>query len=250
MKKGFTLIELLVVIAIIAILAAILLPVFAAARARARQTACASNEKQLALGVMMYVNDWDSIYPPGRIMAYDATYCPTCPAVVNPSMSEWGQLIQPYLTSWNLFYCPDDPRPVHANATANNYQNWVWWGSYGYNYQLLGDIGDWTRDWGEILVKSESKISQPANTLMLLDTQEPWNSPCSGGNDRPYWSQCVFGTARHNTGTNVAYLDGHVKWSPGGLIGPNVGQWPGNGWSTVWVTPGPIWSDLNQVWGY
>jgi prepilin-type N-terminal cleavage/methylation domain-containing protein len=91
-RRGFTLIELLVVIAIIAILAAILFPVFAKAREKARQTSCLSNTKQLCLSFLMYVQDYDEVFP-GRVMA------PT-PAV------SWVALIYPYTKNSQLFRCP------------------------------------------------------------------------------------------------------------------------------------------------
>lgn len=94
-RNGFTLIELLVVIAIIAILAAILFPVFAQAREKARQASCLSNEKQLGLAVLQYVQDYDETYPlaiNSGVWAYQA----------------WPDLVQPYAKSYNIFICPDD----------------------------------------------------------------------------------------------------------------------------------------------
>ena len=97
--KGFTLIELLVVIAIIAILAAILFPVFAKARSKARQATCLSNTKQIGLGIMQYVQDYDETYP----MSY---------YYVNNATSALGYvhvsgMIAPYCKSWGIFVCPE-----------------------------------------------------------------------------------------------------------------------------------------------
>ena len=243
-KSAFTLIELLVVIAIIAILAAILFPVFAAAREKARATTCASNEKQLGLAILQYVQDFDEAFPPGGIIQETGDSGPP-PATA----SRWGQLVEPYTGSWNIFHCPDDAQPVPAGATANNYETWVQWGSYGYNYEFLGDHGDWTNDHGFIVVKLTSKVPSPTTTLMLLDVSTPMNSPASSGCDRADPGDDILSTNRHSDGTNVCYCDGHVKWSQGGGIGP-AGRQPGNGWSTYWIDEGPIWLDNNQVWGF
>jgi prepilin-type N-terminal cleavage/methylation domain-containing protein/prepilin-type processing-associated H-X9-DG protein len=101
MKKGFTLIELLVVIAIIAILAAILFPVFASAREKARQTSCASNEKQLGLGLIQYVQDYDGIWP-----AFKRN--------TGSNSTQWQASIYPYVKSAGIYLCP-------SNTTNNSY---------------------------------------------------------------------------------------------------------------------------------
>ncbi|HZG47689.1 MAG TPA: DUF1559 domain-containing protein, partial [Allosphingosinicella sp.] len=103
-SAAFTLIELLVVIAIIAILAAILFPVFAQAREKARQTACLSNLKQIGTGLMMYVQDYDETLPPTRQMRGGTTPC-TGDAIPG---SQWNMLIQPYLKNQQIFACPSD----------------------------------------------------------------------------------------------------------------------------------------------
>ncbi len=100
MKKAFTLIELLVAIAIIAILAAILFPVFAQAREKARQTACLSNVKQLSLGLMQYVQDFDETYPTAVIGGSAAI------SAVQPSAYTWAWAIHPYLKNEQIFSCP------------------------------------------------------------------------------------------------------------------------------------------------
>src|SRR5713226_8900708 len=92
---GFTLIELLVVIAIIAILAAILFPVFAQARAKARQTACLSNMKQLGLAIMQYTQDYDEVYPPSQW------------GVNPPVVVSWPTMVYPYVKNAGVFVCPD-----------------------------------------------------------------------------------------------------------------------------------------------
>jgi prepilin-type N-terminal cleavage/methylation domain-containing protein/prepilin-type processing-associated H-X9-DG protein len=98
-RSGFTLIELLVVIAIIAILAAILFPVFARARAKAQQNSCLSNVKQLSLGFLMYASDNNDLMPPW-------------------SMSCWAALIQPYIKNSQIYRCPSNPM-VTGSATCD-----------------------------------------------------------------------------------------------------------------------------------
>jgi prepilin-type N-terminal cleavage/methylation domain-containing protein len=145
LASGFTLIELLVVIAIIAILAAILFPVFAQAREKARQTMCLSNFKQAATGVMMYVQD------------YDEKMVPVNSGGINiPGWGfgrpdyVWPELIQPYVKNWLIFRCPSDPNATDSGLARDplteaplppGHQNYFYsWGSranIGMNYQFL-----------------------------------------------------------------------------------------------------------------
>ena len=117
--RGFTLIELLVVIAIIAILAAILFPVFAQAREKARQTACLSNMKQLTLGMIMYAQDYDETFPTWK---WDQCWrdgnLPTC---VNNGGGLWHNAIFPYVKSAGVFSCPSDARQA---GVKTNYSGW------------------------------------------------------------------------------------------------------------------------------
>src|SRR5690242_8543722 len=99
-RTGFTLIELLVVIAIIAILAAILFPVFAQAREKARTAACISNGKQMGLGLMMYAQDYDERLP----RVYTANFGP-----VNNGPRDWKNDIEPYVKNQGVFRCPSRP---------------------------------------------------------------------------------------------------------------------------------------------
>jgi prepilin-type N-terminal cleavage/methylation domain-containing protein len=99
-KKGFTLIELLVVIAIIALLAAILFPVFARARENARRSSCLNNCKQMGIGIMQYVQDYDNTYPQGYYYPNDSSSA--------GGYSQWTGTIQPYTKSWQAFVCPSD----------------------------------------------------------------------------------------------------------------------------------------------
>lgn len=108
-SKGFTLIELLVVIAIIAILAAILFPVFAKARENARRASCQSNQKQIGLGFMQYIQD------------NDETYCSDRYNIGSTGAAGWATMLQPYIKSRQVFKCPSDGRKAGQSYLMNNY---------------------------------------------------------------------------------------------------------------------------------
>jgi len=119
-KSGFTLIELLVVIAIIAILAAILFPVFAQAREKARAIACLSNCKQTGLALIMYTQDFDEMIPS---VDKNGTFVSPIDGESNTSIyPSWTVLLNTYAKNWNLFHCPDDPRtfPTSGVNAAND----------------------------------------------------------------------------------------------------------------------------------
>jgi len=160
-RQGFTLIELLVVIAIIAILAAILFPVFAQARERARMTACVSNAKQLGMAVMMYVNDYDENLPPST----NYTVPITLPQRI------WPMTVQPYVKNKDIFKCP--------SATNTEFpEDW--------SVRGVGSIGYTT-----VTAYDPQQIEGFATTVVLAQLEEPARTPlfgdtASGPTDRKY----------------------------------------------------------------
>jgi len=198
MRRGFTLIELLVVIAIIAILAAILFPVFARAREKARMTSCASNLKQIGLGFMMYVQDYDEMTPPGG----------------DWNGSEYWQLrIEPYLKNVQIFTCPSDGRGAFAYHGQTLY--------YGYaNHTHRG--------------QRIALMSAPSSTIMTHDGVHPavdgrrgiMTMNCGAWSTSGWCTNSGIGTIDdfiHNGGDNVVFWDGHVKWMGGRQLWDGVG---------------------------
>ena len=238
-RSAFTLIELLVVIAIIAILAAILFPVFAQAREKARMTSCLSNQKQLGLGFVQYAQDYDESFPIGY--NWSGTM---------PGPQTWPQEISSYVKSTGVFTCPDDsiagtidPNFGLAMSYAVNGMIWENWGSAtpGNLVGPSGNIGGaWSSDSRNVGGLNLSQISRPADSILL---NERWSQDCkkqwgvgsedwaskwdhnnvTDGNDMalPDGTQTVsasfnagqYGSVSiHTTGfSNFAFCDGHVK---------------------------------------
>ncbi|MHB8996905.1 MAG: prepilin-type N-terminal cleavage/methylation domain-containing protein [Armatimonadota bacterium] len=198
-RRGFTLIELLVVIAIIAILAAILFPVFAKAREKARQSSCLSNIKQLGLGAMMYVQDYDERFFP--------RYQPitTYPA---PANATWWimpagtpGLLDPYVKNTQIQYCP-------SGGTTRF--------GYGYNANLISgnvSLGQITRPAEVILFEDDTFGARTAYVPSQgwgVWGQNFTNPPGLSTPSLIWGSNCPF--AIHNDGANFAFCDGHAKW--------------------------------------
>jgi prepilin-type N-terminal cleavage/methylation domain-containing protein/prepilin-type processing-associated H-X9-DG protein len=204
-RRGFTLIELLVVIAIIAILAAILFPVFARAREKARQASCLSNTKQLALAEMQYCQDYDEMTSP-----YGDHSCPTTPC------HHWWDGVAPYIKNTQVLRCPSTS--PHGAVTS---------GDYGivYNHNAGCTTG-----------KPLASFAYPAEGAVFMDAQTsstdttgqaivycwlcyPTAHP-NGAADGNDWNRVA--PNRHNGGANVAYLDGHAKWAKYDVVMNNV----------------------------
>ena len=220
-SSGFTLIELLVVIAIIAILAAILFPVFAKAREKARGTACTSNLKQLSIGLAQYTQDYDEFFPCGKYQAAGAG--------ANGGQGWAGQVFS-YVKSQNIFVCPDDPTLPATNFSIMSYE---------YNQLLDSKYGN---NPGTI---SLAKLNAPANIVCIYEVQgaqvawfqaNPYidaSSPAqigypgyyagassikyaTGNMGAPFTSPAYYTTTPvHTEGSNWLAADGHVKWLRG-----------------------------------
>ncbi len=205
-RRGFTLIELLVVIAIIAILAAILFPVFSRARENAKRAACWSNLRQLGTALHMYAQDYDEFFPIG----YTAEWKWFC----NPK-KEFRDAIWPYVKNRELFYCPSSEALAALNATAsapiaqwaselrNTDANWNAGNICYYYFSFLGDPPNPT-PWGgggglsfPPRVLSEC-CEFPADMWLMSD---PFRSGC------PYFPHAY----QHARGLHVLFVDGHVK---------------------------------------
>lgn len=208
-RTGFTLIELLVVIAIIAILAAILFPVFMAAKQSALRTQCASNIKQCTSAWLMYCDEYSRTPP------YYVGNIPEAPywRVLLPwkGTAERKGLLGKYLKSEKVAWCP---------AYQLSGGQWYNGGVYGYNgfYLVWGGIlHDWDDVAGHASVVTFSQIQVPTKTICLIDAMDGWASPPKiptgvgvpeyfGTDTGTYWA------SRHNNGWNVSFCDGHVKW--------------------------------------
>jgi prepilin-type N-terminal cleavage/methylation domain-containing protein/prepilin-type processing-associated H-X9-DG protein len=159
-NKGFTLIELLVVIAIIAILAAILFPVFAKVREKARQTACLSNERQLGLGLEQYLNDYDEGTPQGWTQYGEP--------------SGWASQVYPYVTSYGIFTCPDDTgvNGNGASAYAAGGQYIYRASSYGINADTVDQTARTTPGlYGGATTLPLSAYTEPDKTIWLFEVE-------------------------------------------------------------------------------
>lgn len=230
MRKGFTLIELLVVIAIIAILAAILFPVFAKAREKARQTSCLSNMKQIGTAFVMYRSDYDETnvrHQTGPCQGAsggggcagpvgDIDSVP--PGGPGPSGNiSWRTSLLPYVKNWQIFTCPSAKTlngQSRISPTGCNPPNLGYW--------LVGGNDGITGFWGG---QSDTYVQDPM-TIVASDSPTGALNTCPihhcGGsctdttepNDPNYgFRASTWFTGRHNDGCNFAYYDGHAKWA-------------------------------------
>jgi prepilin-type N-terminal cleavage/methylation domain-containing protein/prepilin-type processing-associated H-X9-DG protein len=208
---GFTLIELLVVIAIIAILAAILFPVFARARAKAQQNDCLSNLKQIQLSMIMYSSDNNSRYPLDVI------------GMSTPNGPSWPSEVLPYIKNVQIYLCPTDAviTGTVTGAGLPGVGNTVTTMSYGRNSypSIGGNPGTYT------VPLSDALINYPAEMLGVIDavtysipTDYAYNSPTPTGSLAATQNAIILNgsttlaAARHNSGCNQSYMDGHCKW--------------------------------------
>lgn len=236
--NGFTLIELLVVIAIIAILAAILFPVFAQARERARAISCLSNQKQIALAVVMYSGDYDEVLVPGRVI------------IGNPfdfnSTHYFDTRLDPYIKNQSVWTCPSAGTPTVNGVVEVR--------SIGMNKEVAVDWAGWTTPTPVSLAQME----YPAELIVMNETlPEPWDNDfdfgtgsfgdpfqaCTAANEEAL-GQPIDLTAspyvRHFKGANYAFGDGHAKYRTASAT-----LTPYNDWMTTRPALNGVPSDCN-----
>ena len=223
-RAGFTLIELLVVIAIIAILAAILFPVFAKAREKARQITCASNLKQMGLGILQYVQDNDETYPVTNGDITNFNGCTTTPC----GTGIWAQQIYPYVKSQQVFECPDcpDDSSYTGSMVGTNCQNnsCIYGGdpylpSIPISFGMSNFLGAGSTDFnGPNLARTLGYINEPAIKIMVGERvgseDGAVNQDAIGWRDWDGTGNYSFHTALRASHTglmNALYCDGHVK---------------------------------------
>jgi prepilin-type N-terminal cleavage/methylation domain-containing protein/prepilin-type processing-associated H-X9-DG protein len=230
-RNAFTLIELLVVIAIIAILAAILFPVFAQARDKARGAACLSNLKQFGNALMMYMQDYDE----KTVWFYNASVVQW---TLDPPAGYWWNPVMPYVKNLQVFVCPSIARTGNCFPDRKPFPDFRQCG-YGINVAHVGyGSGDaYFRPGTAADTRSLAAFEEPARTLFLADS-----APLPGGNQAQGWQdiKCPMAhrqplandvdryvvpvpgvgphnsnvSKRHQGGANGVFMDGHAKWYP------------------------------------
>jgi prepilin-type N-terminal cleavage/methylation domain-containing protein/prepilin-type processing-associated H-X9-DG protein len=256
-KKGFTLIELLVVIAIIAILAAILFPVFAQAREKARSISCLSNVKQLALAHLMYQQDFDELL---------------APVAITNGGPYWPQLVLPYIKNTGVYNCPStsDPWPgwceaawgIPAGADNNLFDGIC--NPVGLNDNL--SVGVTTPRYAVLRGVSAAEMEHPSELVLVADNYTPtfpgylnlyyYVGQCND-DVNAYVSVSLPPTHLHTGGGNVSFCDGHAKWFIQSYVTPltdwtiDYGHSPNlavaNGPSGPWSIPG---TPQFRLWHY
>jgi prepilin-type N-terminal cleavage/methylation domain-containing protein/prepilin-type processing-associated H-X9-DG protein len=247
-KAGFTLIELLVVIAIIAILAAILFPVFAQARAKARQISCLSNMNQIGKATMMYSQDYDEMLFPYRTRDINPFAADLTPLGHTRAVSRtfYNQLLNAYVKNWDVWKCSSKPNA--CSDTELQFCSYGGQNSYSANnYCFPADLG-----------LAMAAMSSPANTYVLLDGSYygalPQNPPTIGtftptGSYLSYWKNIgnsyifrwasvtgpaaepsnaeavLLGKQRHSEQINIQFADGHTKSIPYNRVVTDILPW-------------------------
>ena len=246
-NKAFTLIELLVVIAIIAILAAILFPVFATAREKARQTSCASNMKQLGLAFIQYTQDYDEMLPTGAC----ATGAAACAANANglfcntAAGSGWAGQIYPYVKAVGAFTCASDTAqslsafnafPVSYAMNMDVAIGPLFACAPGQAYGIAGNYSKLGSPPLTVLLMEETglveNVTTPGEALSMVTDGYQWSSDGSAAQLTTGWFQgstcwttacntaLFYGkqTGRHSNGANYLACDGHVKYLLASLV--------------------------------
>ncbi|MDR3710927.1 MAG: DUF1559 domain-containing protein [Capsulimonadaceae bacterium] len=238
-KLAFTLIELLVVIAIIAILAAILFPVFATAREKARQSTCASNLKQLGLAAVQYAQDYDEVlFARCQVNGCDWGTFPSatspwghlCPANATPEI-DWlskttTSLLYPYIKTLAVNYCPDEDANMIDGQSLGYGLNVYLGQSGGPNMSVPGNMLAKIQTPSTMLLFADStfgSLTMYAPSQGLCTWEQDYTQPggvANGANNNGTIGACLWVKqvnspfARHSGGINIAFCDGHVKWMP------------------------------------
>ena len=240
-RRGFTLIELLVVIAIIAILAAILFPVFAQARESARRASCLSNTKQFGSATMMYVQDYDESYPMSLYAVNSG----------GKKVFSVYDAVQPYMKNVGVFMCPSEPQSMDwdafltqgppngclggaLGASMGNFK----YASYNANYAVFqeGNPSNIFGSGGSPVV-TMAYLPRPTDTTVFYDGVLlcGFQSPIARAQKAP----------RHMEGVNATYADGHAKyqkarWDPAKSFAGSTGWW---------VVAGGPYDSRTELWG-
>jgi prepilin-type N-terminal cleavage/methylation domain-containing protein/prepilin-type processing-associated H-X9-DG protein len=284
-NRAFTLIELLVVIAIIAILAAILFPVFAQAREKARAISCLSNIKQVTLSFQMYLQDYDEEMVP----MWNYTPDP----VLGGGYDLWPDMLNPYIKSWQIFKCPDaaDPAGVWGGGPNAWWGNWQQYSSIGYNYLELGNWYNAAAPCTSVVGVSLANVDSPASTIAFTDSANQTTGnplPTNAQNGYPFvnapaqyaaivpaadtctWYDGALGgfdwaaaptnpspdftgwtINRHSNGINVGWVDGHAKFLQQAQLWAGTNVAPGVSDQAVRLTNASayLWGTYNATFG-
>lgn len=234
-RRGFTLIELLVVIAIIAILAAILFPVFESVRENARRTTCASNEKQIGLGLMQYVEDNDeqapgTVFDPGRGQF---------------TGQGWAGEMYAYIKSPGVYRCPDDYSPLDASEANHMLVSYAMNVNVSANSRANGSLNSQAAPAVTVAFFEINQMWGPNNVDLAFDVTNPaehedpvgnggYNDDCIPDTSQKrgydtgtlagaivpsvFYCDATYPNGRHSNGSNIIFCDGHVKFLHGSAI--------------------------------
>ena len=230
---GFTLIELLVVIAIISILAAILFPVFAQAREKARQTSCLNNIKQIAIAINIYKDDYDEVYP----MAYiNKIY-------LGGTLTQYNNILASYIKNQHVFFCPSSFRKYNEQGAdgckSYNYSTNRALMQYHYEQEKGEGVysGIVTSPSETYLIWDGSYFSVAAKDIVLCGTANAYLPGSGNSNNIPFDDSEYpdgkndYMSGRHNLGVNMGFADCHVKYLKSSFV-----------WNSIFAVPSPFLS--------